>query len=67
MLKHEVCAHDLNAARGLYGHDEVGHAHGALVVNAKHAGDGGAGDVCVQDSHLSSAARELACKDAGYE
>ena len=59
VLEYEIGAHDLDAALGDSGDEHLIHSRGTLACKAQHLGDGGAGDVCVQDAHASAGASQL--------
>ena len=67
VLEHEVRAHDLDAADGLGGHEQVVPCGGVHAREAEHLGDRRTGEVGVEDAHAVAAALELDGEHAADE
>ena len=61
VLKQQVGAHDLDAVLGDLGQHEVAEGMDVASAHAEHFGDGGAGDVGVENANLVAAAGKLGC------
>ena len=67
VLEQQVGAHDLDAVLGDLGQHEVAEGMDMASAHAEHFGDGGAGDVGVENANLVAAAGELGCDGARHK
>ena len=67
VLEQQVRAHNLDAVLGDFGQHKVAESMDVTSAHTEHLGDGGAGDVGIEDADLVTVAGKLGGDGAGDE